>query len=183
VTTVDGPPAIEFRRSMRRQNASMVIALLLLMAACGLYNLVSGDPWWDGLWMPLLYFLIFNHWFSFPRRRAGPPAFGYHSRLPLRLTREHLEVSGPDDVTLAIQWSNIARAQIHGRLSAYLAIEPIHPDRTRPPLQRWQWAGYGQSRPYEILVPLANMTPGRDVLCQELARRLPASLVKPGLEA
>ncbi|MEV4463845.1 hypothetical protein AB0J51_09500 [Micromonospora echinofusca] len=93
-------------------------------------------------------------------------------RLPLRLTEEHLEVTGPSHATVAIEWSNVARAEIRGRLTSVLVVEPVDPDRTRPPLRRWQWAGHGRSRPYELVVPLAGMTPGRGALRRELARRL-----------
>ncbi|WP_433342605.1 hypothetical protein [Micromonospora sp. CA-111912] len=133
-------------------------------------NLAAGDKWWDGLWMPLLWFLTFRS----AMRLARPSASGHQARLPLRLTGEHLTVTGPGERILAIEWSNIARAEIKGRWRTFLVIEPADPDRTRPPLKRWEWAGHGQSRPYEILVPLAYMSPGRDLLRRELAHRLPA---------
>ncbi|MEH0985022.1 hypothetical protein [Micromonospora sp. CPCC 205556] len=175
MTAAEGPPTIEFRASARHRTAFMVIGLLLVVGASVAFNLVRGRQWWDGLWLGLLCFAILE----VSRRVARPPDSGYQARLPLRLTGDHVEVSGPDDITVTIAWSNIARAEIHGVLAAFLVIEPVDPDRTRPPLKRWQWAGHGQSRPHEILVPLAHLTPGRDVLRRELARRLPTDRERP----
>ncbi|WP_433281656.1 hypothetical protein [Micromonospora sp. CA-244673] len=166
MTAADESPTIEFRRSTSRQ-AVPVVALLVVVAGEVVFNLARGRQWWDGIWILPLYLVIF----TLPRRLARPAVSGYQSRLPLRLTEEHLQVAGPGEVTLSIDWSNIAKAEIRGRLVAFLVIEPIDPDLTRPPLKRWQWAGHGQSRPYEILVPLTYMTPGRDVLRRELAQR------------
>ncbi|GHJ52914.1 hypothetical protein Nm8I071_22210 [Nonomuraea sp. TT08I-71] len=166
MTAADECHTIEFRRSMRQ---AVLVAIALLVVAAGLvaFNLARGRQWWDGIWLLPLYLVIF----ALPKRLARPAVYGYQSRLPLRFTEEHLQVAGPGEVTVSIDWSNIARAEIHGRLLASLVIEPIDPERTRPPLKRWQWAGHGQSRPYEILVPLTYMTPGRDVLRRELAQR------------
>ncbi|MFC0100234.1 hypothetical protein ACFFKH_22270 [Micromonospora marina] len=58
---------------------------------------------------------------------------------------------------------------------AFLVIEPVDPDQARPARKRWQRAGHGQSRPYEIVVPLACMTPGRDLLRRELSQRTAAA--------
>ncbi|WP_433311465.1 hypothetical protein [Micromonospora chersina] len=169
MAAVDEPSTIEFRRSRGREIAQLAIALPALAAAGVALNLAAGDAWWDGLWMPFLWFVIFR----FSVRSARPWASGHQARLPLRLTGEHLEVAGPDGRTLAIEWSNISRAEIRGRWRAFLAIEPADPNRTRPPLKRWEWTGHGQSRPYEILVPLTYMSPGRDLLRRELSQRLP----------
>lgn len=156
---------------MGREIVYLAIALSAVAVAGVGINLAAGDEWWDGLWLPLLWFLTFR--FSVRLARSG--ASGHQARLPVRLTGEHLEVAGPGDRSLAIEWSNIARAEIRGRWRALLVVEPAHPDRTRPPLKRWEWAGHGQSRPYEILVPLAYMSPGRDQLRRELADHLPAA--------
>ncbi|MET8912579.1 hypothetical protein [Micromonospora sp. NPDC004551] len=166
MTAVDESPTIEFRRSTSRQVVP-IVALLVVVAGEVVFNLARGRQWWDGMLILPLYLVIF----TLPKRLARPAVYGYQSRLPLRLTEEHLQVAGPGDITLSIDWSNIAKAEIRGRLVAFLVIEPVDPDRTRPPLKRWQWAGLGQSRPYEILVPLAYMTPGRHVLRRELAER------------
>lgn len=170
VTTADEPPVIEFRRSLGRQVGFLATAVPVAALALAVVNLASGDPWWDGLWLPLTWFLFF--YLSLPMSR--PPSAGNQARLPLRLTADHLQVAGPGERTLVIEWSNVARAEISGRWQTFLVIEPADPDRIRPPLARWEWAGYGQSRPYEIRVPLAYLSPGRDLLRRELARRLPA---------
>ena len=175
MTAVDEAPTVEFRLSMRRQVVLLIGGLLLAVAMVAAFNLASGRQWWLGLSMIPLYGAIL----AVCQRVARPGASGYRSRLPLRLTEEHLKVAGPDAIALAIDWSNMSRAEIRGRFPAFLVTEPVDPDRTQPPLKRWQWAGHGQSRPYEIVVPLAYMTPGRGVLRRELARRLPASIVGP----
>ncbi|WP_156313267.1 hypothetical protein [Micromonospora sp. HK10] len=175
MTAVDEPPPVEFRHSTRRQFVPLVGALLVAAAMVAAINLISGRQWWNGLPMIPMYGVIFG----VCQRVARPEASGYQARLPLRLTVEHLQVAGPDNLTLAVDWSNISRAEIRGRLQAFLVIEPVDPDQTQPALERWQWTGHGQSGPYEIVVPLAYMTPGRDVLRRELARRLPASIVNP----
>ncbi|WP_431945595.1 hypothetical protein [Micromonospora marina] len=171
VTAADESPTIEFRRSARRQIARLVIVLLVGGAVGVVFNLARGRQWWDGMLMlPLcLAVLIFSD------RFARPMGNGYRSRLPIRLTGEHLQVAGPGDITLSIDWPNIARAEIRGGLVAFLVIEPVDPDQARPAMRRWQWAGHGQSRPYEIVVPLAYMTPGRDLLRRELSRRTAAA--------
>ncbi|MCI4066043.1 hypothetical protein MRQ36_27230 [Micromonospora sp. R77] len=170
MTAVDESHTIEFRRSTRRV---VLVAVALLVVAAGqvAFNLTQGRQWWDGIWLLPLYVVIF----TLAKRLGRPAVSGYQARLPLQLTEEHLQVAGPGEVTVSIGWSNIARAEIHGRLLASLVIEPIDPDRTHPPLKRWQWAGHGQSRPHEILVPLTHMTPGRDVLRRELAQRTAAA--------
>ncbi|MFI7284828.1 hypothetical protein ACIBOV_31695 [Micromonospora chersina] len=169
MAAVDETSTIEFRRSGSREVGQLAIALPALAAAGVAINLAAGDAWWDGLWMPFLWFLIFR----FAARPARPWASGHQARLPVRLTGEHLELAGPDGRTLAIEWSNLSRAEIRGRWRAFLVVEPADPARTRPPLKRWERAGHGQSRPYEILVPLTCMSPGRDLLRRELAQRLP----------
>lgn len=171
MAAIDEPSTIEFRRSGGREIAQLAIALPALSVAGVTINLAAGDTWWDGLWMPFLWFLIFR----LAARPAHPWASGHQARLPLRLTGDHLEVAGPGERTLAIEWSNISRAGIRGRWKPFLVIEPADPDRTSPPLKRWEWAGHGQSRPYEIVVPLTYMSPGRDQLRRELAQRLPAA--------
>jgi hypothetical protein len=110
VTAVDEPLTIEFKRSVSREIVYLAIALPAVAAAGVVINLAAGDKWWDGLWMPLLWFLTFR----FSVRLARPWASGHQARLPLRLTGEHLEVAGPGERTLAIEWSNIARAEIRG---------------------------------------------------------------------
>ncbi|WP_208567571.1 hypothetical protein [Micromonospora antibiotica] len=170
VTTADEPTVIEFRRSRGREVGFLATALPVLAVALAVVNLASGDPWWDGLWLPLTWFLLWG----FFRGVARPPSSGQRPGLPLRLAVDHLQVAGPGERTLAIEWSNVARAEISGWWYPVLAIEPADPDRTRPPIARWEWATYGQSRPYEIRVPLVYLSPGRDQLRRELARRLPA---------
>lgn len=63
----------------------------------------------------------------------------------------------------------------HGWLEPRLTVEPVDPQRTRPPLKAHQWSGFGRRRkPYDVVVPLQWMSPGRDTLRRGLARRLPA---------
>ncbi|OWV00884.1 hypothetical protein B5D80_27350 [Micromonospora wenchangensis] len=169
MTAADDLPTIEFRRSRGRQVGFLTAAVLAAALAVAVVNLVSGDPWWDGLWTPALWILALG----LLRGAARPSPAGHQPQLPLRLTADQLEVTGPGGRTLAVGWSNVARAEITGRLYPVLVIEPADPERTIPPLARWEWAVTGQSRPYEIRVPLAYLSPGRDLLRRELARRLP----------
>ncbi|WP_431926280.1 hypothetical protein [Micromonospora wenchangensis] len=169
MTAADEPPTIEFRRSRGRQVAVLAAAVLTAALAVAAANLASGDPWWDGLWTPALWILALG----LLRGAARPSSAGHRPQLPLRLTADQLEVTGPGGRTLAVGWSNIARAEITGRFYPVLVIEPADPERTIPPLARWEWAVAGQSRPYEIRVPLVHQRPGRDLLRRELARRLP----------
>jgi hypothetical protein len=55
-------------------------------------------------------------------------------------------------------------------------IEPVDPQRTRPPLKPWQWSGLQRRWPYQLSVPLDCMTPGLSVLRDKLATRLPETL-------
>ncbi|MEU7995248.1 hypothetical protein AB0B83_07895 [Micromonospora sp. NPDC049060] len=148
----------------------MALGLLAVAAIGVVINLARGRPWWDGLWTYLPLVMLFHFW-----RLPTPPGGSQRTLLPVRLDDQRLEMSGPGDTTLAIDWSNVERAEIRGRLTPSLHVEPVDPERTRPPMRRWQWAGYGQSRPYEIVVPLTGMTPGPGVLRRELARRLPGA--------
>ncbi|MGW5667135.1 hypothetical protein [Micromonospora sp. NPDC003776] len=179
VSAADEVSPVEFRLSMSRRIVPLIGAVLVAAALFVAFNLAADRSWWRGLWQIAVYAAIF----ALAQHVARPTGSGYQSQLPLRLTKEHLTVAGPGDITLALEWPNIARAEIRGRLPAFLLIEPVDPDRTQPPMKRWQWAGHGQSRPYEILVPLAYMTPGRSVLRRELARRLPTAAVERPTEA
>ncbi|MGN9766919.1 hypothetical protein ACTMS2_17385 [Micromonospora sp. SD12] len=161
MTATDESRTVEFRQSTRRRILATALGLVAVAAVGVVVSLARGRQWWDLLWMLPLFLVL-----GATQRSAHRP------RLPLRLTEQHLEVTGPSHATVAIEWSNVARAEIRGRLTSVLVVEPVAPDRTRPPLRRWQWAGHGRSRPYELVVPLAGMTPGRGVLRRELARRL-----------
>ncbi|MEU7960510.1 hypothetical protein [Micromonospora humida] len=168
MTAADGPPAIEFRRSRRRQVALLAAGLPTAVLVVAVVNLATGDPWWDGLWIAAWILAL-----GLLRGAARPSSTGHQPRLPLRLTPDHLEVTGPGERTLVVGWPNVARAEITGWLYPVLVVEPADPDRTVPPLARWEWAVAGQSRPYEIRVPLVYLSPGRDRLRRELSRRLP----------
>ncbi|MGC4765944.1 hypothetical protein ACLQ20_24100 [Micromonospora sp. DT46] len=170
MTYTDARHTVEFRRSALRLVRRTTLGLLAAAVIGVLVSLARGRLWWDGLWVLLPYLAVF-HFSPLPT----PPRGSQRTRLPVRLDDQRLEVSGPGDTTLAIDWSNVERAEIRGRLTPSLHVEPADPERTRPPMRRWQWAGYGQSRPYEIVVPLTGMTPGPGVLRRELARWLPGA--------
>ncbi|WP_433392293.1 hypothetical protein [Micromonospora sp. KLBMP9576] len=173
---IDGDPCtVEFSRSARRLARRAALTLLVLVVVSAVVSLARGRQWWDMLWLLPGYFsAFFVSAFS-----ARTPAAGLRSRVLVRLNRQELELAGPEDTTVAVDWSNVARAEIHGRHTPFLVVEPVDPGLTRPPLRRWQMAGHGQSRPYEVRVPLADMSPGRDVLRRELARRLPGDAPGP----
>ncbi|MGV9210843.1 hypothetical protein ACTFTM_03170 [Micromonospora sp. RB23] len=141
---------------------------LLVIAAVVAATTMLGDqrPWW-GLLLFYGPIAIASGAVARRNRRRQP-------RLPLRLTDMALEVTVPDGSTLAIDLSNIARARVHGWLEPRLTVEPVDPQRTRPPLKANQWWGPGRTKPYDLIVPIDWMSPGRDALRRELAQRLPA---------
>lgn len=166
---VDPPavPALEFRYSPRRHRRAKLVALLGAAATLAVYPALSGEPWWEGL---LRYGLIVLALAAGTRWQLRD-----QPRLPLRLTAEALELTGPDGTRLAIDWTDVATARVRGGLDPRLVVEPVDPRRTRPPLRSYQWPAPAQRRPYELTVRLGWMTPGRDVLRRELARRLPTA--------
>lgn len=169
-TTVADPDAssvVEFHYSPRLHRRAKIVALLAGAATLAVYTALTGRPWWQ----VLLQFGFIGIGVAAGIRwqlRRQP-------RLPLRLTDRALELTGPDGTTLAIDWSNLAHARVRGRLEPRLVVEPVDPQRTRPPLRPGQWAAPGQRRPYALTVQLAWMTPSSDVLRRELARRLPTA--------
>jgi hypothetical protein len=169
VAFVDDTSVIEFRKSGRCRLVTMVVALLVGIATLAAYSVLRHTPWWQ----PFLMFgpiavlsAAFTRW-----------DLRHRPRLPLRLTRQGLTVAVADGSTLAIDWSNVARARIRGSwLQPRLLIEPVDPQRTRPPLKPWQWSGLQRRWPYQLSVPLDCMTPGLSVLRDKLATRLPETL-------
>ncbi|PWU43861.1 hypothetical protein DLE60_27175 [Micromonospora globispora] len=127
---VHASSAVEFRRSPRRRLVAAVVALLLLTAVVTAVTVLQHRQWWEVL---LLY---------------GPAGIGgavvtravrkHQPRLPLRLTDTALELIIPDGSTLAIDLSDIARARVRGWLEPRLTVEPVDPQRTRPPLKAHQ---------------------------------------------
>lgn len=168
VGTVDEPYAVEFRHSPRRRRAGAVVALLVIAAVITVVSLLQHRRWWEFL---LLYgpTAIASGAVARWARRRQP-------RLPLRLTDTTLEVTGPDGSTLAIDLSNIARARVHGWVEPRLTVEPVDPQHTRPPMRARQWSGLGRHNPYDLVIPLNWMSPGRVALRRELAQRLPARI-------
>jgi hypothetical protein len=169
VAVVDDTSVTEFRKSGRCRLVTRVVALVVAVAALVVYSVIRHHPWW----LPFLLFgpiAIYSAALARWDRRHRP-------RLPLRLTPQGLTVTVADDSTLAIDWSNIARARVRGRWwQPRLLIEPVDPQQTRPPLKRWQWSGLQRRRPYHVNVPLDCMTPGPRVLREKLAIRLPDAL-------
>jgi hypothetical protein len=165
MTDADASPAVEFRFSRRQQLAVGVPALCFVLTAVVVVNMVKGLPWWNLMWCYALIGVgsaLLGRW----SKRSGP-------HLPLRLTSQSLQVSGPEGGTLSVDWPNLTDAVIRGRWMPYLVVKLADPNLTRPPLGRWLGATLADLRPYEIAVPLMYMTPGRDVLRRELARWLP----------
>ena len=145
--------AVTFRISTRRHVVAVVGPLLGVIAAIGIVNVTLNRRWWDGLGLPVLLAALMSIFYWFGERRSTS------IRLPLRLTGEGLELTGPSGGTVFIAWFNIAHASVNGRWIPYLLVDVVDP---------------AQTRPEQILVPLMYMTPGSDVLRRELARRLPA---------
>lgn len=167
MASLDPSCVMEFHYSPRRHRMAKIVALLAAAATLAAYTVLSGESWWQVL---LRFGFIgigiaaVTRW----QQRRQP-------RLPLRLTDEALQLTGPDGTALAIDWANVARARVQGRLDPRLVIEPVDPQGTQPPLRPRQWAVPRQRRPYELTVRLHWMTPSPDVLRRELARRLPTA--------
>ncbi|MEV4773269.1 hypothetical protein [Micromonospora humida] len=168
MTAADEPSTIEFRRSRRRQVAVLAAGLPTAVLVVAVVNLATGDPWWDGLWIAAWILA-----FGLLRGAARPSSTGHQPRLPLRLTADHIEVTGPGERTLVIGWSNVARAEITGRLYPVLVVEPADPDRTVPRWPGGSGRSPGRAGRTRSGVPLVYLSPGRDRLRRELSRRLP----------
>lgn len=164
VNNVDRPSVAEFRYSWRRHLLAISVVLAALAATVAAVTLRFDEPWWRFLQ------------YGWPGFTAGVIVRWLQRRqpkLPLRLTDEGLHVTGPDGSRLTIDRANLAHATVRGWLDPRLIVEPTDPQRTRPPLRPHQWPAPGQRRPYELVVRINFMTPGRDMLRRELARRFP----------
>ncbi|MET7866107.1 hypothetical protein [Micromonospora taraxaci] len=166
VADPDASSVVEFRHSPRRVRLAMVLAVPVGAALLTSYTVVFDEAWWQ----VLLRFGIIGaavglttNW----QLRRQP-------RLPMRLTEETLQLSGPKGTTLSIDWVNVASAQVRGRLDPRLVIVPLDPQQARPPMRAGQWSTPGRG-PYELVVRLNWIEPGTDALRRELTRRLPAS--------
>ncbi|MBQ1040108.1 hypothetical protein [Micromonospora sp. C81] len=166
MTSLDASPVVEFHYSSRRHRIAKLLAVLGAAALVAVYAALFDEPWWQ----VLLRFgaigvgvALTTAW----QLRRQP-------RLPLRLTDEALELTGPHGSKLRIDWANLARAQVRGRLEPRLVVTPLDPQQTRPPMRPGQWSTPGRG-PYELVARLAWMTPGPDMLRRELARRLPTT--------
>ncbi|WP_425719693.1 hypothetical protein [Micromonospora sp. DT233] len=102
--------------------------------------------------------------------------------LPLLLTDDQIVLTHPTTGSFAIDWDNLVVAEVRGRITAVLVLEPIDPGRTRPALGRWEewsrhhlWNQSRAERPYEIRVPLFGLTPGIGRLRAALQTQLAAA--------
>ncbi|MET8091796.1 hypothetical protein [Micromonospora sp. NPDC005220] len=144
----------------------MVLAVLGAAALSAFYAVVFDEAWWKVLLRFGMIGAIVALTTNWQLRRQP--------RLPLLLTDETLHVTGPNGTRLSIDWVNMASAQVRGRLDPWLVVVPLDPQQTRPPMRPRQWSTRGRG-PYELVVRLAWMRPGPDVLRRELARRLPTT--------
>ncbi|SCE83986.1 hypothetical protein GA0070564_1011247 [Micromonospora mirobrigensis] len=160
-----------FRYSPRRWLLTMVVTLLCAVPVVAVLSALQHKRWWE---LVLLYgpMIVVVGIMSRRVRRRQP-------RLPLRLTDTALEVATPDGGTLVIDYANIARARVHGWAEPRLTVEPVDPQLARPPLRANHWFGRGRNKPYDVIVPLDWMTPGRTVLRRELDRRISVGIPTP----
>ncbi|MEU8182662.1 hypothetical protein AB0B85_24065 [Micromonospora sp. NPDC049044] len=165
-TLDDASSVVDFRYSPRHRAAQMLVVLLGAAALLAAYSALFDKPWWQVLLRFGTIGVVVALATAWQLRRRP--------RLPLRLTDEALHLTGPDGTTLSIDWANLASAEIRGRLEPRLVVTPIDPQQTRPPMRPGQWSALGRGR-YELVVQLAWMTPDREVLRRELARRLPVT--------
>jgi hypothetical protein len=169
ITVTEGnmQPVTEFRFSARRHNLVFAVMLLALLAAVVAVNLAEGRRWWNMLpfyGLVLVFSVVLARW----NKGRGP-------RLPVRLTDKELQVTGHDGSMLGIDPANIRHVYVHGRWIPYLVVKVVDPSQTRPPLPLWQGAKPGPFRPDEMAIPLAYMTPGRNILRRELSQRFPTA--------
>lgn len=164
---------MEFRVPAVGRVLRLVVYALPAVAGVGIVaaNLLRHRPWPYYLAMVILVGLSFLGVMRWNRMQRP-----HH---PLLLTEESLELPGPGGVQVTIDWTNIARAQVMGRLSPRLVVQPEDPRLVRPTLTPWQWAAASGRRPYEIVVPLSLTQPDRLALEAELARRLARSRQTP----
>jgi hypothetical protein len=93
MTDGDQSSVVEFRFSGRRQLVITVVMLLALVATVVGANAVLNQPWWRGLSLPLLLYVLMvvpSVAFADRHGRQAP-------HLPVQLTRETLTVTGPND--------------------------------------------------------------------------------------
>ncbi|RLP94099.1 hypothetical protein [Micromonospora sp. CV4] len=163
MVNADASSVVDFHYSPRRHRTAMVLVALAAAALVTAYAVVFDEPWWQVLLRFGFIAVAASLTLRWSMRRQP--------RLPLRLTEEALHLTGPGGTTLTIDWANVASAQVRGALDPRLVVRPLDPRRTRPPMQPGQWSTPGRGQ-YELVVQLTWMTPDRDVLRRELARRL-----------
>ncbi|MEV4822864.1 hypothetical protein [Micromonospora sp. NPDC049274] len=160
---VDSSSVLEFHHSPGRRRRAMAIVAMIATALVAAYAVVFDEPWWQPLLRSGCFGVAAGLMIRWQLRRQP--------RLPLRLTDEALQMTVPDGTVLTIDWANVARAEVRGRLGPRLVVEPLDRQLTRPPLRPGQWSTPGRG-PYELIVPVASMTPDRHTLSRELAKRL-----------
>ncbi|MFI6068418.1 hypothetical protein ACIA47_24545 [Micromonospora sp. NPDC051227] len=167
---------IRFRRSRTRVLARLAGAALVVLPAFALLGVAFGNAWYDPLpHGPILLLAAVR--FPVQLRRQGG--------LPLRLTRDFLELTLPGGGTVQVDWPDLNRAEVRGRISPTLVVDVADPDRTRPALNRWDWGRVGlwnrarRRSPHEIHVSLVATTPNVHQLRAELAHRVPRAADQP----
>ncbi|MBM0235450.1 hypothetical protein JNW91_28935 [Micromonospora sp. STR1_7] len=158
-----------FRRSRRRFLTRVAYAGLVILPAFALVGVAFGEPWYD----------LFPHGPILLLGAVGSAAqLRRQGGLPLRLTRDFVELTLPGGAPVQIDWPDVARAEIQGRISPILVVDIADPGRTRPVLDRWEWGRLGMwdkvraRRPHEIHVSLVAATPDVHRLRAELAYRM-----------
>lgn len=168
VTEVDAE-GIRFRRSRRRVLARVACAGLVVLPAFALLSVAFGNPWYSPLpHGPILLLAAVRF----------PAQLGRQAGLPLRLTRDFLELTVPGGATVQVDWPDLTRVEVLGRISPTLVVDIADRDRTRPVLDRWEWGRVGlwnrarRRSPQEIHVSVVATTPNVHRLRTELARRV-----------
>ncbi|WP_327034610.1 hypothetical protein [Micromonospora ureilytica] len=160
---------IRFRRSRMRVLARVACAALVVLPAFALLGVAFGNAWYDPLpHGPILLLAAVR--FPVQLRRQGG--------LPVRLTRDFLELTLPGGGTVQVDWPDLTRAEVRGRISPTLVVDIAERDRTWPVLNRWDWGRVGlwnrarRRRPQEIHVSVVATTPNVHRLRAELAHRV-----------
>ncbi|MEV4657645.1 hypothetical protein [Micromonospora sp. NPDC049301] len=161
---------VRFRRSSRRLLGRIACVGLVIMSAFALVGVIAFDNSWYDFFPHGPMLLLGAVGFTAQLRRQGG--------LPLRLTRDFLELTLPGGAPVRIDWPDVALAEVRGRLGPILVVDVADPERTRPVLSRWEWGRLGMwdmtrvRRPHEIHVSLIAVTPDVRRLRAELAHRL-----------
>ncbi|MEU8113401.1 hypothetical protein [Micromonospora sp. NPDC048947] len=165
-----------FRRSRWRMLARVAGAGLVVLPAFALLSVAFGNAWYHPLpHGPILLLAAIRYPVQL-RRQGG---------LPLRLTGDFLELTVPAGGTVQVDWADLTRAEVRGRIRPTLIVDIADRDRTRPVLDRWDWGRVGVwnrargRNSQEVHLSVVAVTPNLHRLRAELAHRVAGVAEEP----